>query len=234
MKTIGALVGVLMAACFDAAGPGVAAAEPEIPGATVLPGFQPDPEARKRAAAIEELGKLGPRMPEAALKELLKALDAGPFSPEVLAAEAAFSNRGAEIVPRLSELIERGKYADRVGAAKALAAIGPPAKEAVPLLLAIVGDKSVEARRPRFLDADFVLDSLRAEAALAVGIIGGDAGAVTPKLVADHSFVRRTFAGGPVPCHRWPSRLSPAVPGTTSRCCRPTAGRDDTTARSTT
>jgi hypothetical protein len=127
-----------------------------------------DADPKFRAEAVHALGFIAPKKKELApfLIGAMKTDD----DPKVRAsAEAALAGLGAEIIPRMIDLVQdKESLTARQGAVSVLGRIGPSAKAAVPVLIDALKDKDLP---------------LRHRAVLALTKIGPDARAAVPPLV---------------------------------------------------
>jgi HEAT repeat protein len=104
-----------------------------------------DADPHVRAVAVRSLGQLAPASAEA-IPELVEALDSAERLP-ALAALANFGALAAPAVPRVRAILAKGgDAAVRWNAARTLGRIGPPARAAVPDLLAGLRDRDALVR----------------------------------------------------------------------------------------
>lgn len=130
-----------------------------------------------------------PKPPPAAITRLLQLAGIGsrPSRPRVL-------DGGKEAVPVLIELVKEEKLWIRILAIRSLGRIGPEAREAVPSLIAVLGDGRIfddydDPENPVFMD--WWCGPVYHEAAAALGAIGPEAKTAVPELIK----MRRTDGG---------------------------------------
>jgi HEAT repeat protein len=140
-------------------------------GAKAVPaliGILKDGDPRARSQAAWALGEIGPAAKEA-VPELARALDQ-PADGVGVASQAAqaLGKIGPAAAPELVQVLEKGKQAPAVHAARALKAIPQLAKGAAPALLAALRKDAPIEQRIAFIDA---LGNQGAEATAAVPVL---------------------------------------------------------------